>query len=375
MTNLQSWLEEKGLGQYYSSLNENGLSSVNDLKTMNESDISEAADEINMKFFHKKKFIRAVEDLKGTGQSKPNNEEGFKDKPTYRTYPNNPTSNINEIKSRIEKEHTFVDSDKGAVNSDGTFSIQFADNEVINKLDGFRKTDSVISLKKRYAVFDKGDESKYNQFMFSVDGNEMTDLNQEIGVYGCVDSYSLVTVVHYVDGGTQMSDESRRRVITPNKNGINLTVVRTRDCIMGDKLELCARLPCGHFISPYSMFTWVKTTLEKSSFTHEIPCPVVKCEKPIPWKMCMAIGDFNQVEFAKYSSIRNRRKQVQTGLVKECPSCKSLTKKPADLGKFRVSCTKCRKYDWCFVCCKKWLGKGFVLCGNHECPIWSRQVT
>eukprot|EP01084_Bolivina_argentea_P163714 284767_1 len=144
------------------------------------------------------------------------------------------------------------------------------------------------------------------------------------------------------------------------------------DCIMGysDEDNICrAEMSCKHAIAADTMFFYIKSIIEKNKEAVIIKCPVEKCDTEWDWDSCLKIADMTKHEIIKYNAIKSNR--MRRKKFKNCPACGVKAEKPKTLNQFRVVCTRCNSYDWCFICEQKWQGSGLILCGNKNCSVVS----
>eukprot|EP01084_Bolivina_argentea_P047450 87436_1 len=140
------------------------------------------------------------------------------------------------------------------------------------------------------------------------------------------------------------------------------------DCLYGycdeDNIDR-AEMKCKHAIAAESMFMLIKYTIEKDREVVKIKCPVENCDEIWDWNSCLKIADMTDDEIIKYNVIKSNR--MSKNKFKQCPNCNIKTIKPKTVNQFRVKCTNCNSYDWCYACQQKWKGSGLILCENDNC--------
>mmetsp|Transcript_54439 Transcript_54439/g.87016 ORF Transcript_54439/g.87016 Transcript_54439/m.87016 type:complete len:215 (-) Transcript_54439:31-675(-) len=119
------------------------------------------------------------------------------------------------------------------------------------------------------------------------------------------------------------------------------------------------------------MFYYIKSIIEKNRNAVFIMCPVPKCDTEWDWNTCLRIADMDETEITRYNAIRASREKDIVVVQKGCPHCGEPTKRPEEVKNFRVTCTSCKKGDWCFGCEQPWKGSGSSMCGNQNCTLVS----
>ncbi|ETO13259.1 hypothetical protein RFI_24115 [Reticulomyxa filosa] len=98
----------------------------------------------------------------------------------------------------------------------------------------------------------------------------------------------------------------------------------TKDCITedDDSNEKRAKMPCGHAIGAATMYNYLQFVLDKNLYTHQITCPVLKCQREWDLELVSKVADLSDDEYLYYQGIINQRFSQNEGH-KTCPTCGS----------------------------------------------------
>jgi len=195
--------------------------------------------------------------------------------------------------------------------------------------------------------------------------------NKPLSYYNPNSRPMTLLITFRVDGGAQQQEPFilaknpvyRERKINKKKFN-NMNFSNEACCISLQKNENNVKMSCGHTINSNSMFDYLRTITNRNSWEYKIICPVPKCNTEWPFETCSNIACLNDEEYMVFDEEFQRRAAPE---MKNCPSCDNLCIRPDDLRYYRVSCSACKKFDWCWECGQMWKGGGFTVCGNIDC--------
>lgn len=168
----------------------------------------------------------------------------------------------------------------------------------------------------------------------------------------------------YIPNSKILNSKRNRRLDTSDPD---IRSSRKPDCMRFITDIPRAEMPCGHAFCPQTMFDYVKSIITKNDYDFEIKCPADKCGVEFDFDLVAKVADMTEDEYLYFADIIAARSMPET---QECPNskCDAICERPESLKKFRVHCVACSFNDWCWICNGKWLGGGFTLCGNKQCP-------
>jgi LSD1 subclass zinc finger protein len=129
-------------------------------------------------------------------------------------------------------------------------------------------------------------------------------------------------------------------------------------------LELgVVEMPCGHKVGRDTIIELMRAAVNEKKC--EIKCPFEACSVEWSYALCQKVACFTKEENTFFMEELNKNWILKN--TKRCPGCSNAVCQEEGAGpKARCSNKKCSFGPYCFLCLRKWRGKG-ADCGNVEC--------